>query len=607
MPHRAKPRAAAIAVGLAGLLTLLCVAHMARRVQVGLSANRWPLPPTISYLEWIEQRVRGDEELGVLRIGSPPTDQEVHTEARIQHAIVPTVLVGEERDRVAVIFEHDVDRDELRRQLEERGYPHVLLRPHSNVGLAGRRALPPSQPPRPHPARDGRLAGLLLLAAVTVLPAGLAAALGGARPFFLTLLAAPPALGLGAAVGAAVTGAAETGGTGTASLAATLVVSLLLLGAWIVLVLPLRAAPLEQGAPCPWRGRLLALTAGVLVLGATGAVLGFGACLEGGVDAIRMFNLRARFMLRADAFLAPFTDAGYLHSTHPDYPPLMAYAVSGAYRLAGGATTLAPIWLHATIWIGGVGFLVHWAWRACGPLAGLVAAAMLGAHPFWVQEITQQLCDAPLGLALASALLAWRLSIDDAAGGRRQALVAGCLAGIALLTKNEGALLVLLLCGSITLWTLRQPRKRLGQAGAVALGLAPWVLLLLVFKAFAPQNDLVQGSRLESASWERAGLILADYWRIVSHPLLFKGVFLIVAGGAVARALGLLPRGQASGWQTAVASVLFLAALGYFCVYLVTPHDLHWHLSTSSKRLFTQLLPATVLLGATYVRDALAD
>jgi hypothetical protein len=36
--------------------------------------------------------------------------------------------------------------------------------------------------------------------------------------------------------------------------------------------------------------------------------------------------------------------------------------------------------------------------------------------------------------------------------------------------------------------------------------------------------------------------------------------------------------------------------VGYFFVYIITPHDLTWHLKTSSGRLFLQLLPSATFL-----------
>lgn len=42
--------------------------------------------------------------------------------------------------------------------------------------------------------------------------------------------------------------------------------------------------------------------------------------------------------------------------------------------------------------------------------------------------------------------------------------------------------------------------------------------------------------------------------------------------------------------------VLLLMLMGYFMVYIISPHDLVWHLNTSLERLFLQLLPSAIFI-----------
>lgn len=46
----------------------------------------------------------------------------------------------------------------------------------------------------------------------------------------------------------------------------------------------------------------------------------------------------------------------------------------------------------------------------------------------------------------------------------------------------------------------------------------------------------------------------------------------------------------------AAFAVLLLLLVGYFLVYVTTPHDLSWHLETSLLRLFIQLWPAAIFV-----------
>ncbi len=53
---------------------------------------------------------------------------------------------------------------------------------------------------------------------------------------------------------------------------------------------------------------------------------------------------------------------------------------------------------------------------------------------------------------------------------------------------------------------------------------------------------------------------------------------------------------------TVVLTVL-ITALSYYVVYLITPHDLGWHLKTSADRLFMHLWPSWVLLVFLVIRS----
>ncbi len=57
---------------------------------------------------------------------------------------------------------------------------------------------------------------------------------------------------------------------------------------------------------------------------------------------------------------------------------------------------------------------------------------------------------------------------------------------------------------------------------------------------------------------------------------------------------------RAGALTSAVA--LALLALGYFVIYLISPHDLNWHLSNSLDRLLLQLWPSFVFTYFSLVR-----
>ena len=84
----------------------------------------------------------------------------------------------------------------------------------------------------------------------------------------------------------------------------------------------------------------------------------------------------------------------------------------------------------------------------------------------------------------------------------------------------------------------------------------------------------------------------------LTFPMLFKGVF--VASG-IWLAFTWKRDAEGSERQLGAAIVAFLALVS--AIYLVTPHDLDWHLNTSLNRVLLQTyLLAIVLLLATVHR-----
>ena len=50
-------------------------------------------------------------------------------------------------------------------------------------------------------------------------------------------------------------------------------------------------------------------------------------------------------------------------------------------------------------------------------------------------------------------------------------------------------------------------------------------------------------------------------------------------------------------------SILLLMAAGHFLIYLLSPHDLDWHLENSLDRIMLQMLPFSILLLGLVIRE----
>jgi 4-amino-4-deoxy-L-arabinose transferase-like glycosyltransferase len=155
--------------------------------------------------------------------------------------------------------------------------------------------------------------------------------------------------------------------------------------------------------------------------------------------------------------------------------------------------------LQVALEASGIGLLGTVAWQLWGPALGLIAAAIAAVYPP-PAILALALHSEPLFVVLELAAVA---AVLRARSGRtvRWALVAGVLAGLATLTRNNGLVLVLPL--AVAVWKIRPGRSLrdlgtpLAVAGTALLVLAPWTI----------RNEVALGAFVPVAS--NLGLTLA--------------------------------------------------------------------------------------------------
>ncbi|GAC1605612.1 MAG: hypothetical protein NVS3B2_12210 [Ramlibacter sp.] len=184
--------------------------------------------------------------------------------------------------------------------------------------------------------------------------------------------------------------------------------------------------------------------------------------------------------------------------------------------------------------------------------------------------------------------------------------LAGAFLGVAVNLKNEGALLALCIAVALAGWRL---------TAAASPPVAPWrgwpsgvwIALLLPWVGFAGwtltkqhwqlTNDLQLGAGSAQRFVQRLG---EGQLPVILNTLVLRsdagraaGLLLLAAG--LARVLRTpLP---ASAWFPAAVALLYCA--GLCVIYLATPNDVAWHLSTSADR--TIVLAAFGFLGSTFL------
>lgn len=370
------------------------------------------------------------------------------------------------------------------------------------------------------------------------------------------------------------------------------------------------------GQPSRWD--FPALAAVVLVAGTAGWS---GFCLfllspHGAWDAWAIWNLKARFLARAEDWRAMFHPA--IAWSHPDYPMLLPSLVGWLWVLGGTEAVAAPM-LTAFGFLAGLGLAAGGAVSHLrGRAQGMAAAAVVWGTPSVVVQGASQYADAPLAFFIATTLAV--VAVWEA-GGRTDAalpVLAGFLGGGAAWTKNEGLLFLVLLIVLLFACHARESfRAAVKFSGLALLGALPPLLLVIIHKvSSAAPTDLWATA---SAATLSARLGDLERYRIVLLAFLQMGfsfgetilpvvpLLLLYAGlkGRLSRCPG---SRRAAGLRIPPLALLFMSA-GYFMVYVLSPQDLEWHLATTLPRLWLHLYPSLVIvtLGAGSTRQTAAD
>ena len=311
-------------------------------------------------------------------------------------------------------------------------------------------------------------------------------------------------------------------------------------------------------------------------------------------DSYAIWNLRARFLFRdPEQWMKGFSDL--VTWSHPDYPLLLPSSVARLWTYLEAETGKVPQAISLFFTLGTVALLAGALSFLRSAQQGLVAALFLMAVPFFTRLGSCQYADVPLGFFILATVVL--LALKSTAGGNTHGLtfLAGVTAGFAAWTKNEGILFVVAVF--VAQFSITSPRKNcrkwVGESLSLLGGCLPVIGLLVYFKVLCGTHNDILGSldagvlATNLADMGRSTLIGKAFGTKILHwgdglMAIFLG-YAIIAGGRPGKAL--------SGSAHIGLMVILIMLAGYFAVYILTPHDLNWHLATSLERLLAQLWP----------------
>lgn len=296
-------------------------------------------------------------------------------------------------------------------------------------------------------------------------------------------------------------------------------------------------------------------------------------------DAWAIWNLHAKFFFYDDAWKNLFTNK--ISWTHPDYPLMLPSLIAVFWKGLGTIHPIVPAAIAYSTLMGILCLLYASFKESRFKVIGLIGVVFLIVDFRFTSVAIMQYADTLVSLFILTTiiLISKKEEKPDA-----YFLLIGLFAALPMWVKNEGNVFFLLASVVMLFQHYKQRRKILYYA----MGVLPILLLYAYFKiVYAPANDLVgaldNNITQKLLSFERYTTI-ADYFINTLYdqfPLLMILPFAILVA---------CPRQLTSG----IVLILSGTLAAYLCVYIITPYDLTWHLSTSLLRLIHQIYPSII-------------
>lgn len=331
-------------------------------------------------------------------------------------------------------------------------------------------------------------------------------------------------------------------------------------------------------------------------------------------DAWLIWNLHARFIHRSGEYWRDFFSSG-LDWSHLDYPLLIPLSIARSWKYMGNESLAATLSLSIIFTFMTIGLICLSLSVLRSKSQGYLSGLVLMGSPFFVLLGASQMADIPFSFFFLATLVAFFLHDRFYADYHPVLIMAGMAAGLSAWTKNEGLLFIMIVMMiRFMIITYKQGWKAsIKQTMWITVGLLPVLMIVIYFKtSLAPATDLFSGQTSQEIvdklfDFRRYYQILISYILVgVSFTqgvidvrkgirfdpgaanIVLLSIYMILVG------LRIHPKDKLNmmnGWLT-----VFFILTGYFFIYVLTPHDLNWHLPTSLNRLFIQLWPSVVFL-----------
>lgn len=320
---------------------------------------------------------------------------------------------------------------------------------------------------------------------------------------------------------------------------------------------------------------------------------------HGAWDGWAIWNMRARFLFRGGAHWAD-AFSHHLAWSHIDYPLLLPASIARVWYYVGKDSVFVPgaiaiLFTLATITLlSSTLLMLRGSSQAC-----LAILALLGTD-YFLRHAAYLYADTPLSFFMLATTILFFLHGHSTEKRTTLLFLAGIMAGFAAWTKNEGLLFVFVVASVHLACHIRRRswRQCLFANTSLLLGLLPTLGVVAYFKFhIASENELISALSSQSIADRMTDpsryVLVARFFgrQIVSYG---RGLVLVLVTYGIF--MGTTRNRRHDGMMKMFIIVLSLMLCSYLAVYILTPHDLQWHLNTSAKRLLLQLLPMSLFL-----------
>lgn len=336
-----------------------------------------------------------------------------------------------------------------------------------------------------------------------------------------------------------------------------------------------------------------------------------------GWDAWSIWFLKARaFYVNGGVTAAFLKDPSYAYS-HPDYPLMVPLSAAWVYAAGGKVAETAAKVLYPVQFACMLAIFHYAASRASDKRLALVFTALLSLTPVVVihsaglpvaigglylgdyvgyADLTLSIC------FLASGAFAYRYMNTD--GVESLALAALFLAAGAW-TKNEGLSFAAIGFIVLSAWTLyTRGANGVRRVITLAVILAVFILPWFIYKSHLHLSSEFSGragTLFSSGAPERFIVIIKYFARyFFVKPSLYNFTFYIYFITIPLAWRGFFPKRL-----FALNTLVFGQFAVYILVYMITPAEINWHLSTSLDRLVLHLAPLAMMTSAVNVASVL--